>query len=244
MKCVILAAGYATRLYPLTLNFPKPLLEVGGKAILDWLIDDLSTGNRIDEFILVSNHMFFSEFEKWAAGRAERIIVIDDGSVSNETRLGAVRDVLFALQKIHCDDGLLVIAGDNLLDFSLTRFIDYAKKKDGSCIMRYYEQDEEKLHRTGVVSVSGDDTVVRMTEKPAKPESNWASPPFYYYTAGDTSLVQKGIDAGCGTDSPGSFIAWLCEQTRVYAMEMPGKRYDIGDMRSYTEIKNSYKGII
>ena len=200
MKCLILAAGYATRLYPLTENFPKPLLTVGDKTILDWLIDDIDT-------------------------------------------LGAVKDIQFAIDKLGLDDDMLVIAGDNVLDFSLTKFISYAKQKNTSCIMRYYEAVEKKLQKCGVVEIDENDRILSMEEKPAHPKSNWCCPPFYYYTKADAKLVQKGIDSGCGTDAPGSYIAWLCGETTVHAMEMPGSRYDIGNLESYERVKAEYKGI-
>ena len=155
MKCLILAAGYATRLYPLTENYPKPLLEVAGKAIVDWLVDDLVEDGRVDAFAVVTNHKFAPHFENWTANRLmdylelqdsagdqggmPGIAVVDDGTETNETRLGAVRDIQFALDELGWDDDLLVIAGDNVLDFSLSRFLDYAQEKGTSCIMRYFE---------------------------------------------------------------------------------------------------------
>ena len=136
MKCLILAAGYATRLYPLTENFPKPLLKVGEKTILDWLIDDVDRAGLIDEYVVISNHKFAPIFEDWAssvipseAKESKKITILDDGTSSNETRLGAVRDIQFAIDTLGLDDDLLVMAGDNLLDFSLVRFLEYAGRR-------------------------------------------------------------------------------------------------------------------
>ena len=243
MKCLILAAGYATRLYPLTENFPKPLLAVGDKTILDWLVDDIDTAGIVDEFVVISNHKFVHYFENWAATKSIKVTVVDDGTDSNETRLGAVRDIRFAIEMLGLDDDLLVIAGDNVLNFSLTRFIRYAKSKNTSCVMRYFEEETKKLVKCGVLEVDSEDWVVSMEEKPAQPKSNWCCPPFYYYTREDAALVARGIEAGCGTDAPGSYIAWLCQQTKVHAMLMPGKRYDVGNLESYNKIKEEYKGI-
>jgi len=243
MKCLILAAGYATRLYPLTENFPKPLLEVQGKTILDWLIDDIDTLGAIDEYIVISNHKFAHHFDAWASGKSQKITVVDDGTESNETRLGAVRDIQFAIDQLQLDDEMLVIAGDNLLDFSLTRFISYAKGKQTSCIMRYHEASEQRLTKCGVVEIDGQDKILSMEEKPAVPKSHWCCPPFYFYTREDAKLVKKGIESGCGVDAPGSYIAWLCTQTPVHAMEMPGKRYDIGNLESYERVQKEYAGI-
>ena len=244
MKCLILAAGYATRLYPLTENFPKPLLKVGEKTILDWLVDDIDALGAVDTFVVISNHKYAHHFADWAETKPQNIQVLDDGTDSNETRLGAVKDIQFAIEKLELDDDMLVIAGDNVLDFSLTRFVEYATRKNASCILRYWEPDEKRLTKCGVLTLGEDDRVVKMAEKPAQPESNWCCPPFYYYTREDARLVAKGIEAGCGTDAPGSYAAWLCTQTPVYAMEMPGRRYDIGNLESYQKVQEEYKGIV
>ena len=243
MKCLILAAGYATRLYPLTENFPKPLLKVQDKTILDWLVDDIDTLGKVDEYVVISNHRFAHHFEEWAATKSMKITVVDDGTSTNETRLGAVKDIQFAIDQLDLDDDMLVIAGDNVLDFSLTKFISYAKEKNSSCIMRYYEPEMEKLVKCGVVTIDENDLVLNMTEKSPTPATNWCCPPFYFYSREDAKLVKVGIEAGCGVDAPGSYIAWLCQQSNVHAMEMPGKRYDIGNLASYEKVQEEYKGI-
>lgn len=244
MKCLFLAAGYATRLYPLTENFPKPLLEVAGKPILDWLIDDMTQSGLVDEFIVISNHKFAHIFEDWAAKHTQLSIkVIDDGTNSNETRLGAVKDIQFAIEQLQLDDNLLVMAGDNLLDFSLADFIRYAIGKQATCIMRYYEANEARLHKSGVAEVAADDRVLSFVEKPTEPRSHWCVPAFYYYIREDSHKIQQAIDNGCGTDAPGSFISWLCGHTNVYAWEMPGQRYDIGNLESYEQVKRVFEGL-
>ena len=244
MKCLILAAGYATRLYPLTENFPKPLLKVGNKTILDWLVDDIAAAGLVDEYVVISNHKFAHHFEKWAETRKEQISVVDDGTETNETRLGAVRDIQFAIDALKLDDDMLVIAGDNVLDFSLTHFIRYADSKQSSAIMRYYEPEEAKLRKCGIVEIDTDDKIISMEEKPAEPKSHWCCPPFYFYTKADAKRIPDAIEQGCGIDAPGSFIAWLATQTTVYAMEMPGSRYDIGNLESYKQVSAIYKGIV
>lgn len=244
MKCLILAAGYATRLYPLTENFPKPLLKVGNKTILDWLVDDIAAAGLVDQYVVISNHKFAHHFEEWAESRKEQISVVDDGTETNETRLGAVRDIQFAIDALKLDDDMLVIAGDNVLDFSLTHFIRYADSKQSSAIMRYYEAVEAKLRKCGIVEIDSDDKIISMEEKPAEPKSHWCCPPFYYYKKSDAKRIPQAIESGCGIDAPGSFIAWLATQTTVYAMEMPGSRYDIGNLESYNEVSSIYKGIV
>ncbi len=243
MKCLILAAGYATRLYPLTENFPKPLLEVGDKTILDWLVDDIDTCGKVDEYVVISNHKYARHFEDWAKTKKQKITVVDDGTSTNETRLGAVKDVLFAIEKLDLKGDMLVIAGDNVLDFSLTKFVEYSTKKNAPCIMRYYETDDKKLLKCGVVTIDDSDRILNMTEKSPEPATHWCAPPFYYYTEQASGMIEEAINDGCGTDAPGSFIAWLCQKIPTYAMEMPGRRYDIGNLDSYTRVRTVYKGI-
>lgn len=243
MKCLILAAGYATRMYPLTENFPKPLLKVGEKTILDWLIDDIETAGLVNEYVVISNHKFVEHFNDWAKDKNYKIVVLDDGTSSNETRLGAVKDIQFAIEQLNIQEDVFVIAGDNVLDFSLTKFLKFVTAKNSSCVMRYFEPSKEKLVKCGVLEIDDDEKIINMTEKPSVPASNWCCPPFYYYTALDTQKVKRGIEEGCNTDAPGSYIAWLCKNTDVYAMEMPGKRYDIGNLESYQKVKVEYKGI-
>ena len=244
MKCLILAAGYATRLYPLTENFPKPLLEVGGKTILDWLLDDMDTMGVIDEYVVISNHKYYQHFVNWAASKPMKITVVDDGTSSNETRLGAVRDIQFAIDSLQLDDDMLVMAGDNLLDFSMTKFIRYALEKNAPCTMRYYEPSFQKLLKSGIVTVDDSDQITRMTEKVPDPETNWVSVAFYYYPKDVAKLIGQALADGCGVDAPGSFMIWVSQRTTSYAMEMPGHRYDVGNLDSYQKIKAEYKGII
>ena len=244
MKCIILAAGYATRMYPLTENFPKPLLPVGGKPILDWLVDDLASVT--EQFIVVTNHKYAEHFRQWAEEKNRQhpcsITVIDDGTSTNETRLGAVRDIQYAIEQTRPNDDLLVIAGDNVLDFSLTAFVTYARQKQTSCTMRYEETDETKLRRAGISEIEGE-RLISFEEKPQTPKSHWCTPPFYYYTANDANKIPEAIRDGCATDAPGSLVAWMCRHTPIHSMVMPGKRYDIGNLETYETIKNSYHGL-
>ena len=257
MKCLILAAGYATRLYPLTENFPKPLLPVGEKTILDWLIDDIDTAGLVDEYVVISNHKYAQHFRDWAEkhGHAEKdgrsgnhshrkLTILDDGTVSNETRLGAVRDMQFAVESLNLHDDLLVIAGDNVLDFSLTSFLRYASEKKTSCTMRYFEPDEAKLKKCGVAEIGEDELLLSLEEKPAEPKSSWCTPPFYFYTAADAAKIPEAVADGCGVDAPGSLVAWMCRKSPMHSMVMPGRRYDIGNLESYNAVRESYRGIL
>lgn len=237
MKCILLCAGYATRMYPLTENYPKPLLEIKGKPLIDYLVDDLAKARLIDEFFIVSNHKFINYFNEWKNGKIEKITVLDDGSTANENRLGAVKDIWFAIEQAKIDDDILVLAGDNLLDFSLKGFIEFAKQKNGNAVMRHYEKQKEKLQRTGVAIIDEDERIIDMQEKPLEPKSNWAIPPFYIFKQNCLKDIKIGIDAGCKVDAPGGFIEWFSKRNNVYAYLMPGKRIDIGKLEDYYKIR-------
>ena len=235
MKCIILAAGYATRLYPLTENYPKPLLKVGGKPILDWLIDDLE--EAVEGFTVVTNHKFAGIFEQWAGGK-EKVRILDDGTETNEGRLGAVRDIQLAAT----GEDTMVMAGDNVLDFSLVPFLRFAEEKGTSCVMCHRETRLEALRKTAVITVDGEGRITGYEEKPREPKGQLAVPPFYVYRGADLGRIQEALDAGCGADAPGSFAAWLSRQTVMHAWMMPGKRHDIGDLASYEAVRDSYAG--
>lgn len=240
MKCLILAAGYATRLYPLTKDFPKPLLEVGGKPILDWLVDDLAATTEIEEYIVVSNHRFAEHFRRWSEKKPQQITVVDDATSTNETRLGAVRDIQFAIEQLNLDDDLLVMAGDNLLDFSLSGFVTFAQEKGTSCVMCHEESELAKQQRTAIITLDEAGKITSYEEKPQTPKGDLAVPPFYCYRKRDVKRIPEALEAGCGADAPGSFAAWLSTQTTMHAYRMPGKRYDVGDLASYEYLKNMY----
>ena len=236
MKNIVLAAGYATRLYPLTENFPKPLLKIEGVSILDRLIMDVDAIEEIDEHIVISNHKFLPHFEKWAAesNYTKTITVLDDGSVANENRLGAVRDILFAIEtKKLYDNDLLVIAADNVLTFSFRGFTDYFKEIKTSLIMTHYEPDISALQRTGVITVDSDNRVLEMQEKPREPKSHNAVPPFYIYKKDDVKYIKECVLEGCNTDAPGNLVISLLSKTIFHAWRMTGKRYDIGTLENY-----------
>ena len=249
MKTVILAAGYATRLGELTKNFPKPLLQIGKNTILGRMLDDIDQIPDITEHIIVTNHKFAPIFQKWAAEQhyTKPLRIIDDGTETNETRLGAVRDLLLAIKETdmpsgaspsHGEDGsFLVTAADNLLDFSFQGFIDFAKAKGTSCIMCHHQPDIAKLQRTGVIEVDSDWKVLNMEEKPEHPKSHWAVPPFYIYLEKDLPLILDCLNHGCGSDAPGNLAHYLAGVTTLHAYEMPGTRFDIGSLDTYEEAK-------
>lgn len=256
MKTIVIAAGYATRLGELTRNFPKPLLPIGHSTILGRMLDDIDTIPEIDEHIIITNHRFASIFEAWQQQQhySKPITIIDDGTETNETRLGAVCDLLMAINgegkivnsktsnhSIH--DDLLVVAADNILEFSFQGFVDYAKEKDTSCIMCHHEPEIHKLQRTGVIELDDEMRVLQMQEKPEVPITHWAVPPFYIYLKKDLDLVRHAVENGCGKDAPGNLAHYMVQHTTLHAWEMPGPRYDIGNLESYEQVQRTYNGL-
>ena len=235
MKCVVLAAGYATRLYPLTLDTPKPLLDVAGRSILDRILDKVERIREIDEVILVSNHKFFRDFSAWASGRSFpwKLTVIDDGSTGNENRLGAVADLDFAVRESNIRDDALVLAADNLFDFELNDFALFFYEKKADCITTHSLSDPEKLRRTGVIEIDKNWKVLTFEEKPRNPKSEFAVPPFYLYRGDTLPLVRRFLEEGGNPDAPGNFVPWLIGRRDVYAFYFEGRRYDIGSPETY-----------
>ena len=251
MKCVVIAAGYATRLGELTKNFPKPLLKIGENTILGRMLDDIDKIPEIDEHIIITNHRFAGIFEEWAKTNTDLtdsarwkkpITIVDDGTETNETRLGAVCDLLFAMDKLGIDDDLLVVAADNLLFFSFQEFVDFAKAKGTSCIMCHEQLSIEKLQRTGVVELDDNNKVLGMEEKPQVPKSHWAVPPFYIYLKKDLDLVRHSVENGCGKDAPGNLAHYMVEHTTMHAWPMSSGRFDIGSLDTYYEAQRLYGG--
>lgn len=246
MKNIVIAAGYATRLGELTKNFPKPLLKIGEKSILGRMLDDIDKIPDIDEHVIITNHKFAKIFEDWASGLnySKKVTIVDDGTETNDTRLGAVCDLLFAIDKLHINDDILVVAADNLLFFSFADFVKFAKGKDSSCIMCHKQEELKKLQRTGVVVLDDNNKVLNMEEKPQEPKSTWAVPPFYIYIKKDIELVKNSVANGCGKDAPGNLAHYLCEHTTMHAWPMAGTgenlRFDIGSIDTYNEACEKY----
>lgn len=258
MKNIVIAAGYATRLGELTANFPKPLLKIGQKSILERMLDDIDQIPDITEHIIVTNHRFASIFEDWANSLPLRedggshyskpITVIDDGTSTNETRLGAVHDLQYAIEQANVNDDMLVVAADNLLFFSFRGFVDFAKEKGTPCIMCHKQPSKEKLQRTGVVVLDENNRVLNMEEKPQEPKSTWAVPPFYIYKKENIDMIMHAIENGCGFDAPGNLAHYMVDNTTMYAWEMKRTdgnenepmRFDIGSLDTYHEACRLY----
>jgi glucose-1-phosphate thymidylyltransferase len=236
MKALILAAGYATRLRPLTDSIPKMLLPLAERPMLDYLLDRIREVEEIDEIHLVTNARFAPAFEDWAP---EDVIVHDDGTTSNEDRLGAIGDIAFAIQRGSLgEEDLLVVAGDNLIGYSLRDFVDFWRAKDGSAIAVHEVEARELLKQYGVVEVDADDRVVGLEEKPAEPKSNLAATASYLYGGEHLALLPQYLDGGNPPDAPGNFVVWLHKRAPVYAYRVSGEWFDIGDLRQLLAADN------
>ena len=208
------------------------------------MLADVDAIEAVDGHIIVSNHKFISIFREWLEGARLRyrkpITLIDDGSTDNDHRIGAVKDLILALDECGVEDDILVAAADNVLDFSFGGFVDYFQQKQTSLIMCHYEPSVTALQKTGVVTLDADNRVLQMEEKPREPKSHWAVPPFYLYRREELGLIRSAIDNGCKYDAPGNLAHFLTTRTTLHAYEMPGHRYDIGDVASYERIKAQF----
>lgn len=235
MKAVILAAGYATRLYPLTLNRPKPLLRVGRQTILGYLVEAVTARPEFDEIAIVSNHRFVGHFRAWMAANPQRlpVRVLDNGTSTNETRLGAIGDLRLALQSLAIDDDLYVLAGDNLAMFDLMDILGLFETKRAACIFACWEDDLDRIRRSGSVAFDDTGRVTAFLEKPANPLTNWRVPPFYVFPREVLPLVDRYLSGGGDPDAPGNFIGWLYREAPVYVQKERTGTWDIGTPESY-----------
>jgi glucose-1-phosphate thymidylyltransferase len=240
MRAVILAAGYATRLAPLTDSIAKQLLPVGGRPMLDWVCDKVDEVS--DDIHLVTNSRFSGDFRRWAAGR-DGVTVHDDGTVSNDDRLGAIGDVAFVLERIGLDDDLLVIAGDNLFDFGLHGFAAFWELKGvASAVAVYNCGDLELATHYGVVELGEDGRLVGFEEKPSEPASTLVATATYLYHREHLPLVARYLAEGNPPDQPGRLVAWLYCREPVYGYAFEGEWYDIGSPDQLLEADNRWRG--
>ncbi len=244
MKILILTAGYATRLYPLTIDTPKPLLEVGGKKMIDRILEKAAPQEGVDGIYVITNGKFFSHFKAWAEGskHKEKITVINDNTFTNETRLGAIKDIALAIDEACIDDDLLIVAGDNLFEFDLKGFVGFGKKNvDGVLVALYDIKDLDAAKRYGVVSIDNSGKVTDFEEKPQSPKSTLISTGVYFLPKGKVQSIKKYIQgAGNKSDQPGFYVSWMCKNDKVYGLAFHEDWYDIGDIDSYRKADEEY----
>ncbi|MCK9554611.1 nucleotidyltransferase family protein [bacterium] len=233
MEVLILAAGYATRLYPLTLNRAKPLLKVGGKRIIDYIVDNVNKIDGLKRINVVCNNKFNGDFIHWAENSPSRtpIKILNDKSEKDGGKLGAIGDIRLTIDKFQIKNDLLVIGGDNLFDLDLADFVSFAKSK-GAAICLYDVRDKELAAKYASVTLDKERKIVRFEEKPANPETTLISMCIYYYPGGVLPMITDYLDAGGNPDAPGFFNQWLYKKIEVYGYVFKGKWFDIGDNES------------
>ncbi len=228
MKAVVLAAGYATRLYPLTLDTPKQLLEVGGRPIVDYVIDALRTVDGLDRIYLVTNEKFAPEFRHWAQRRGGDVTVIDDGTTSEETRLGAIGDLELVIERERVDDDLIVVAGDNLFTATLEDFAALGRARRAAILAVHDVADLEQMHKYNTTEIDDAGRITYFEEKPERATSTLAGIALYFYPRESLPLVRRYLEEGNNPDQPGRLVQWLYPQIPFYVWRLPGEWYDIG----------------
>ena len=240
MKAIVLAAGYATRLYPLTKTVAKPLLPVGGRPMIDHLLDRIREVDEIDGVHVVTNHKFADSFLRWAEvheAAGTPIDVHDDGTTSEDDRLGAIGDIRFVVEQAALDrDDLLVVAGDNLFDYSVADYVRWWRgKEEASAVALYDVGDLELVKRYSAVELAGDHRLVGFVEKPEQPQTTLVATATYFFDRAHVPLVERYLSEGNSPDQPGRFVAWLVPRAPVYGYRFEGDWRDIGDAEQLQE---------
>ncbi|HKG09711.1 MAG TPA: nucleotidyltransferase family protein [Gaiellaceae bacterium] len=241
MEAVVLAAGYATRLRPLTNRVAKPLLPLAGRPMIDYLADKIDEVGDVEAIHVVTNSRFAADFEAWASSRSGRVPVRvhDDGTTSNNDRLGAIGDLRFVIERAGLEDeDLLVVAGDNLFDFSLEEYVAFWRSRGGSAIGVHDVGDLDLARRYGIVELDDSDRVVSLAEKPERPAGTLASIAAYLFPAEHAALVRKYLEEGNAPDQPGRFVVWLYPRVPVHGYRFQGDWLDIGDREQLLEADN------
>ena len=240
MKVIILAAGYATRLYPLTLTQPKPLLPVAGKPMIDHVIDNLAPIGGIDRFYVVTNAKFAGHFQKWAddyRAKKEKLdfTVVNDGSTDDATKLGAIGDINYVIKTQNVDDDLIVVAGDNLFSEKLPAFGTFCRARNAPVLAVYDVGNLEEIKKYNAITMDGDDRITFFEEKPKEPKSTLTGIALYYYPKHTIPLIRQYIAEGNNPDQPGRLVQWLYPRTAVYTWRVPGLWFDIGSKETLEE---------
>lgn len=242
MKALILCAGYATRLYPLTKDKPKHLLPIAGKPMLEYAIAKLEQVPDIDKIYLVTNHKFYSQFQNWTDNfkSNKEIKVLDDGTISDETKLGAIGDIKFVIEKEHIDGDLLILAGDNLFELNLNNFVKFFRAKGISIAVKDVES-KDLVNKYSEIKLDEQNRVISFIEKPTQPKTTLAAICMYLFPKEKLELINQYIKEGNNPDQPGRYIRWLHKRESVYGFVFTDKWYDIGDINQYKEANREYE---
>ena len=245
MNVLILAAGYGTRLYPLTKDTPKPLLPIHDKPLIDYLVDKVRDIDHLSHLIVVTNHKFSPHFKNWTKERKNlkvKIQIMDDGTQSNDDRLGSMGDIDFVLRKLGIKEDILVLGGDNLFDQGLEKFISYAKEKSPRVTTGLFDiKDTDAAKQFGVVNLNDQQKVVAFEEKPKNPQSTLIGMCLYFIPKQSLPLVSTYLQETKKQDTSGDFIKWLFKREDVYGFTFFGKWYDIGSLEAYDEAQKSFR---
>ncbi len=245
MKAVILAAGYATRLYPLTLNKPKCLLTVGYQTILDSLCDKLNELKSLDELIIVTNAKFYDQLSDWKKNAKSRlpIRIVNDGTTSNDNRLGAIGDLRFTIQQCHIQSDILMLASDNLFDAGLSAFESFAGLKGGAVSVGLYDIKDSSLasKKFGVLEVNSSSEVIGIEEKPEFPKSSLIGMGIYYFPKDSLKLIDEYLSDQAANDAPGHYIRWLVGRIKIFGFLFSGMWYDIGNLKALEDANQAYQ---
>jgi len=240
MNAIILCAGFATRMYPLTENFPKPLLTVGGRPVLDYLVSQIITLPKVKNIHIVSNAKFFNDFNNWHSERETSgalggitVKIHNNGAIDNESRIGAAGDLRFVLNAIDRPGKILVSGGDNIYLFSIKPLWAKLLSSHNHHVVALAESNREKLKKTGILEIGANERVLRLHEKPDLPPSTWICPPLYLFQPSVWSMLDRFLQTSGNHDAPGHFIDYLCRQEPVEAIRLKGTRLDIGSVESY-----------
>jgi glucose-1-phosphate thymidylyltransferase len=248
MNVIILAAGYATRLYPLTLDKAKPLLEVAGRPMIEWVLDNLADVPSLGTIYIVTNDKFANDFQAWAEDYQDRqpafkLKIINDGSKSDDDKLGAIGDINFVITRENlAQSDLLIIAGDNLFSESLRGFVNYAKKTVATVAV-YDVGDLEAIKKYGNITIDSNNTITHFEEKPEKPRSTLAALAVYYYSRAAAALLITYLAAGNNPDQPGRFVQWLYKRKPVKTFQIKGKWLDIGSKETLEEANEIFSNV-
>lgn len=253
MIALVLAAGYATRLYPLTLNTPKPLLTVGPKTMIDYIVDEIETIRDVNKIVVVTNHRFAGHFDEWAQKRLSEdagngislpIEIIDDGTTDDSNKLGAIGDIQFVIDKLSIDEDLMIIAGDNLFTYKLSDMYDFFKTNGKDTLVAIHVESVEQLRKLAVANLDEDGKVLSLVEKPKEPKSHTAIYATYMYLKETLPMIRQYLDEGNTPDAPGNFPSWLYTRKDVLAYRAPGICIDIGTPENYKDVCENYKEIL
>ena len=247
MKVIILAAGYATRLHPLTLTQPKPLLPVAGKPMIEYVLDNLAPIGGLDRIYVVTNARFADQFQKWAdgyrpAGAGLEFTIVNDGSTDDTNKLGAIGDLHLVLTRERLEDDLIVVAGDNLFSERLTDFGRFCRAKQAPVLAVYDVKDLEQIKKYNALTLAPDGRITFFEEKPKNPASTVTGIALYYYPRATLPLIRQYVAEGNNPDQPGRLIQWLYPRMPVYTWSVPGLWFDIGSRETLEEANRIFAG--